>query len=138
MIEVCIALFVLGVGVLSLITLQPAAWRLSGKSDYRGRGSGILAAQLQALEAQIINPNNTMPESNDPINNPLSVYASGQTTTSGQAVTMQNGDVQFSVNRTITAIGSSTYRVNVQVTWPGNTAGMRESMIVVRQNSLRE
>jgi len=138
MIEVVIAFFLLAVGILALISLQPAAWRLSGKSDYLGRASGILAAQLQALEAQIINPNNTMPESNDPINNPLSVYASGQTTTSGQAVTMQNGDVQFSVNRTITAIGSSTYRVNVQVTWPGNTAGMRESMIVVRQNSLRE
>ena len=49
MIEVCIALFLVGVGILALITLQPSAWRLSGKSDYLGRASWILAAQLHAL-----------------------------------------------------------------------------------------
>ncbi len=127
MIEVCIALFLVGVGVLALITLQPSAWRLSGKSDYLGRASGILAAQLQSLEAQIINPNNAMPVSDS---GPVSVYVSGQ---SGQ---QQYGDAVFSVTRTITAIpNTTTWRVNVVVTWPGNATGIRESMIVSRQQS---
>jgi prepilin-type N-terminal cleavage/methylation domain-containing protein len=128
MIEVCIALFLVAVGVLALITLQPTAWRLSGKSDYLGRASGILSAQLQTLEAQIINPNNPMPTSDS---GPVPVYVSGQ---SGQ---QQQGDAAFSVTRTITAIpNTTTWRVNVVVTWPGSpTGGIRESMIVSRQQS---
>ena len=123
LIEVCIALVLLSVGVLSLISLQPSAWRLSGKSDYLGRASGILASQLQAMEAKIINPNNTMPTTGS-----STVYASGQ----GSA---QPGDVAFTVNTTITDLGSNTSRVNVRVTWPGNGTGIKESMIVVRQQS---
>ena len=130
LIEVCIALFLVGVGVLALITLQPTAWRLSGKSDYLGRASGILAAQLQSLEAQIINPNNVMPTSDS---GPVSMYASGQ---SGP---QQQGDAIFSVTRTITAIpNTAMWRVNVAVTWPGNTTGIRESMIVSRQQSFQQ
>ena len=124
MIEVCIALFLLGVGVLAMISLQPSAWRLSGKSDYLGRASGTLAAQLQKIETQIMNPNNTLPASDT---TPIQVYASGQ----GAA---QHGDVAFQVTRTITAIPSTNlYRVNVVVTWPGNNTGLRESMIVAQQ-----
>jgi len=130
LIEVCIALFLVGVGVLALITLQPTAWRLSGKSDYLGRASGILAAQLQSVEAQIINPNNTMPTST---NGHVTVYVSGQ---SGS---QQQGDAVFWVTRTITAIpNTTTWRVNVVVTWPGNTAGIQESMIVSRQQSFQQ
>jgi Tfp pilus assembly protein PilV len=125
MIEVCIALFLVGVGILALITLQPSALRLSGKSDYLGRASGVLVAQLQGLEAQIINPNNAMPVSGS-----ITVNASGQST-------LRPGDAAFTVGTTITDLGSNTYRVNVHVTWPpGSTsAGIKESMIVVRQQS---
>jgi prepilin-type N-terminal cleavage/methylation domain-containing protein len=137
MIEVCIALLVLGVGIMALITLQPSAWRLSGKSDYLGRASGILAAQLQTLEATIANPNNTIPDSDNPAS-PPSVYVSGQTSTDGQALTMQHGDVNFSVTKSITSIASGMYRVNVRVTWPGNAAGIKESMIVTRQQSFSQ
>lgn len=128
MIEVCIALLLVGVGILALITLQPSAWRLSGKSDYLGRASGILAAQLQAMEAQIINPNNTMPAGGS-----NTVYASGRDSA-------QQGDAAFTVGTTITDLGNSTYRVNVNVTWPpGSTApGIKESMIVVRQQSFAQ
>jgi type IV pilus modification protein PilV len=126
MIEVLIALFLLAVGVLSLISLQPTAWRLSGKSDYLGRASGILAGQLQAMEAKIINPNNTMPTTGT-----STVYASGQDA-------VQQGEVAFTVNTTITDLGNNTSRVNVKVTWPGNATGLRESMIVVRQQSFLE
>jgi len=129
MIEVCIALFLLGVGILALISLQPAAWRLSGKSDFLGRASGILVAQIQNTEAKIVNPNNNTPLSDT---DPIPVFASGQT----QA---QHGDVEFQVKRTITAIPSTNlYRVNVVVTWPGNTTGIRESMIVAPQQSFNQ
>ena len=129
MIEVCIALFLVGVGILALITLQPSAVRLSGKSDYLGRASGILAAQLQLMEAQIINPNNTVPTSDS---GPVPVYVSGQSTL------QQQGDAKFWVTRTITNLGNGTYRVNVVVTWTGNSVGIKESMIVAQQQSFAQ
>lgn len=129
MIEVCIALFLVGAGILSLITLQPSALRLSGRSDYLGRASGVLAAQLQALEVQIINPNNAIPTSDS---GPVSVNVSGQKT-------LAQGDAQLSVTRTITAIpNTNTYLVHVLVTWPGNAIGVKESMIVARQQSFTQ
>ena len=128
MIEVCIALFLVGVGILALITLQPSALRLSGKSDYLGRASGVLAAQLQVLEVQIINPNNTMPTSDSKA---VPVNVSGQSTA-------QLGDAVFWVTRTITYLGNGTYRVNVVVTWSGNSVGVKESMIVTRQQSFAQ
>jgi Tfp pilus assembly protein PilV len=130
MIEVCIALLVVGVGVLALITLQPSAWRLSGKSDYLGRASGILAAQLQTLEARIINPNTGSPPSSD--NGPVAVYVSGQDA-------KQQGDAKFFVQRTIRPIpNTNMVLVNVVVTWPGNTAGIKDSMMVTRQESFSQ
>jgi prepilin-type N-terminal cleavage/methylation domain-containing protein len=126
MIEVCIALFLLGIGILALISLQPSAWRLSGRSDYLGRASGILVAQLQAIEAQIMNPNNDLPTGGN-----STVYASGQDAA-------QPGDVAFTVGTTVTDLGNNTSRVNVHVTWPGNATGIRESMIVVRQQSFSQ
>jgi len=129
MIEVLIAFFLVGVGILGLITLQPSAWRLSGKSDYLGRASGILAAQLQALEAQITNPNNSMPTSDS---SPVPVYASGQ------GALQQYGDAQFWVKRTIAGPVANTWLINVVVTWQGNAAGIKESMIVARQQSFSQ
>jgi len=132
MIEVIIALFLVGVGVLALITLQPTAWRLSGKSDYLGRASGILAGQLQTLEAQIINPNNGLP-----------VGGSSPVNVSGQGTLTAQGDAAFTVAtdiKDITQPGKNpTYRVNVVVTWPGSPpGGIRESMIVTRQQSFAQ
>ena len=132
MIEVCIALFLVGVGILALITLQPSALRLSGKSDYLGRASGILAAQLQLVEAQIINPNNPMPTLGSTTLPP--VYASNLNGVSGQ-ITPAQGDAQFTVIQTVTNTGNNMYLVNVHVTWRGNTTGIKESMIVARQQS---
>ncbi len=127
MIEVCIALVLLSVGVLALISLQSVAWRLSGKSDYLGRASGILVAQLQATEAKIMNPN-------------IAVTTGTATSTvypGGQSTPMQ-GDAAFTVQTTTTALGGNTWRVAVNVTWPGNAAGIRESLNVTRQEYFRQ
>ncbi len=127
LVEACIALFLLGIGIFALISLQPSAWRLSGRSDYLGRASGILLAQLQAVEAQIMNPNIAIPASGS-----STVYASGQSTA-------KQGDVAFTVNRTITALaGGNAWRITIQVSWPGNVAGIQESLNVTRQEYFRQ
>jgi Tfp pilus assembly protein PilV len=126
MIEVCIALFLLTFGVLAMMSLQPTAWRVSGRSDYLGRASGILLAQLQETEAKIMNPNIAIPAGGG-----STVYASGQGTP-------KQGDAAFTVNTTITDLGNSTWRVTVRVTWPGNAAGISESLNVARQEYFRQ
>jgi Tfp pilus assembly protein PilV len=126
LIEVCVALFLLGVGIFALISLQPTAWRLSGKSDYMGRASGILLSQLQATEAKIMNPNIAIPASGS-----NTVYASGQGTS-------KQGDVAFTVNRIITDLGGNTWRITIQVSWPGNAAGISESLNATRQEYFRQ
>ena len=135
LIEVSIALFLLSLGVLGLISLQPSAWRLSGKSDYLGRASGILLAQLQAAEAKIMNPNISLPAGTSTAT--ATVYAGGQSTA-------KTGDVAFTVTTTtedpgVVGMGSNIWRVTVQVTWPGSTAqGIKESLTVARQESFRQ
>ena len=126
LIEVCIALFLLGFGIFALISLQPSAWRLSGKSDSLGRASGILLAQLQAAEAKIMNPDIALPA-----NDRSTVYPGGQSTA-------KPGDMPFPVSTTITDLGNNTWQVTVRVTWPGNTTGIRQSMIVSRQPSFAQ
>jgi hypothetical protein len=60
------------------------------------------------------------------------VYASGQ----GSA---KQGDVAFTVNRTITALaGGNTWRITIQVSWPGNATGIQESLNVTRQEYFRQ
>ena len=125
--EVCVAVFLLSVGVLALVSLQPAAWRLSGKSDYLGRASGILAAQLQATEASIMNPNIAVTTGTTT----RMVYPGGQSTP-------KPGDAAFTVQTTTTGVGGNTWRVTVNVTWPGNATGISESLNVSRQEYFRQ
>jgi len=135
LIEVSVALFLLSLGVLALISLQPSAWRLSGKSDYLGRASGILQAQLQVIEAKIMNPQYS-PPSGKTTYGPTIVYPGGQGTA-------KKGDVPFTVVTTIedpTITGEAgIWRVTVQVTWPGGTGqGIRESLKVAQQEAFRQ
>ena len=66
MVEVVVSIAVLSVGILSLITLLPSSMRLAGRSDYLGRASGILANQIQATEAMLLNPSAPVPASSCP------------------------------------------------------------------------
>lgn len=127
LVEVCIALFLLSIGIMAMISLQPSAWQLSGKSDYLGRASGILQAQLQAVEAKIVNPNIAV----TPGTSATTLYASGQSTA-------KQGDAVFTVNTTTTDLGSNFWRVTISVTWPGNASGISQSLNVARQESFRQ
>ena len=127
MVEVVVSVAVLSVGILSLLTLLPSSMRLAGRSDYLGRASGILANQLQATEATLLNPSAAVPASSviDPY------YPSEQ----GAGVKM-GGDVPFRVVTTVANLDGGAnlvWLVNVKVTWPGNATGITESVRVVRQ-----
>jgi Tfp pilus assembly protein PilV len=125
MIEVMVSLMLITVGILSLLTLLPSGWRLSGTSDMLGRAAGILQAELERKEIMIMNGNNSIPT--DTIK---PVYASGR-------ATAQPGDIQYTVETKIDKWGGS-YKVWVKVTWPGNTNGIAESLIVGRQMSFAQ
>jgi Tfp pilus assembly protein PilV len=134
LIEVIIAVFLIFIGVLGLMTLQPTAWRSSNRSDFTGRAAMILQQELEVNRAFIMNSSNANPCL---LTNPLvtnrTVYASGQTTPQPQ------GDVAYNLRTTITDLAPSgtpnSWRVLVQITWPGNNTGITDSVVVGRQLS---
>jgi Tfp pilus assembly protein PilV len=128
MIEVLVSLGLITVGVLSLLTLLPAGWRLSGTSDMLGRAAGILQAELERNEIMIMNGKNL----NIPLNPPeKTVYGSGKETA-------QPGDIRYTVATTVVENVGGNFLVRVTVTWPGNTTGIAESVIVGRQVSFAQ
>jgi Tfp pilus assembly protein PilV len=129
LIEVVVAMLLLVVGVLGLLSLMPSAWRSSGRSDLLGRATGILQEQLQAAEIQIMNPVLGVTTWN-PVTS--TVYSNGINPG-------LQGDVPFSVttSSTPTPAAPNNWTVKVQVTWPGNTVGISESVIVSKQEYFR-
>ncbi len=127
MIEVLISVVLISFGVLSLLTLLPSGWRLSGTSDMLGRAAGILQAELERNEIWIMNEKNKVtPTEGTP--SPRPFFSSGKDTP-------QPGDIQYLVTTQIQNLGveKGPWRVRVQVTWPGNPTGISESVIVTRQ-----
>ncbi len=124
LVEVVIAMFLTTVAVLAILSLQAPAWKATARADYLGRAAEIMYRQLENTESFIMNPCNT-------------VTTGGPTTatviTSGQSASI-SGDATFTVNTTITLIGTNLWRVDVQVTWPPlNNTGIRSSVIVAKQ-----
>ncbi|MEN6317790.1 MAG: hypothetical protein ABFD82_03395 [Syntrophaceae bacterium] len=132
LIEVVIAIFLVTVGVLAILSMQPSAWTAVGKSDYLGRGAGILHRELERREAWIMNPCNQVPTGNRP---QQTITVSGST---GLA-----GDATYTVDTNITALAGSTnaWTVTVTVTWPNQLAhgyrNLSESFLVSRQENFR-
>jgi Tfp pilus assembly protein PilV len=129
-VEVLITLFLTTVGIMALLSMQPTAWNTAGRSDFMGRAAGILQSELERNEIMIMNPNNAVSTGVLPNH---SQYASSQTT-------QQSGDVAYTVATTVTPLAGATnaWSVKVQVTWPGNTRGVSETMIVSRQEYFRQ
>jgi Tfp pilus assembly protein PilV len=131
LVEVLIAVSLIAAGVLALLSLQPSAWKLSGRSDLLGRAGGILHQELEANELLIMNPNYANPcSATNPLITTRNVYVSGQGA-------MQPGDVSLAVQTTIQDNLNSTWSVRVRVTWPGNATGISETRIVTRQELFR-
>jgi Tfp pilus assembly protein PilV len=132
LVEVVIAIFLVTVGVLAILSMQPSAWTAVGKSDYLGRGAGILHRELELREAWIMNPCNDMSAATG--NRPTkTVTVSGST---GLA-----GDATYTVNTTITQVSTNAWTVTVTVTWPNQLAhgyrNLSESLLVSRQQGFR-
>ena len=136
LIEVVIAIFLVAVGVMAILSMQPTAWRTVGKSDYLGRGAGILHRELELREAWIMNACNVVPLGNRPVQN---IIVSGL----GAEV---RGDATYTVNTNVTdgggcVGGGGVCTVTVTVTWPDqvlrNYRNLVESASVAQQDAFR-
>jgi Tfp pilus assembly protein PilV len=121
LIEVVIAVFLVAVGVLALLSMQPSAWRMTGKSDYMGRAAWILHKELERREAWIINPCNQVPPDGD---RPLQVIW-----VSGNPASVGTGDAPYTVLTNIATKGVNSWTVRVTVTWPDQQAHGSRSLI---------
>jgi Tfp pilus assembly protein PilV len=130
LVEVIITLFLTAVGIMALLSMQPTSWNAAGRSDFMGRAAGILQSELERNALLIMNPNNAVTTGVLPVRN---VNASSQSSA-------QAGDVPFTVNTTVLPLGGATnaWTVTIQVTWPGNTRGIRETAIVSRQEYFKQ
>ena len=128
LVEVLIAIVLTAVGLMAIMSMQPTAWRTAASADFRGRAAEILHSRLETASQNIMNP--------------CVAVNAGLTTTpvlaSSQAAAAP-GDVTFTVQTNIEklATGTSTWRVTVTVTWPGNTVGINSSVVVIRQERFR-
>jgi Tfp pilus assembly protein PilV len=131
LIESLTAVFLTAIAIVALMPMQDSAIRTVSHSDYLGRAEGILQAELELQENIIMNSTDAI----SPVVAPQTitknvVYASGLT--SGMAGL---GDVSFKVITTITgpiAGATKSWTVNVKVTWPQNTTGIKSSIIASR------
>ncbi len=131
LIEVLISLFLISVAILVLLSLQPSAWRLTGRSDFLGRAGGLLHKEMETTEAVLMNPNFPNPcVATNPLVTTRNVFISGQGTS-------QPGDMPFTLTTTITDNLHASWRVQVRVTWAGNATGISESLLVTRQENFR-
>jgi Tfp pilus assembly protein PilV len=120
-----IAMFLTTIAVISILPMQDMSLRTASRSDYLGRATGIMQAELEARENQIMI--GTVPASPIP---PQTITVSGF---SGAI----DGDVTFNVVTTIgtNPLGANSWLVNVRVTWTGRPAnGISSSMIVTKQS----
>jgi Tfp pilus assembly protein PilV len=131
MVEMLVAILLTTVALIGILTLQSTAWRTAGRSDYLGRAAGILYSEMEAREAWIMNPLNTVTEGTT--TNPAVLV-------SGQAAAVE-GDANYTVSTVIAGIGTSeipAWRVTVTVTWPPlNSTGITENIVVTRQDRYR-
>src|SRR4030042_6914376 len=97
LIEVLISLVLVSFGILALLSLQPSAWKLTGRSDFLSRAGGLLHKEMETTEIVLMNPNypNQCAATN-PIVTTTNVFISGQSTA-------QPGDLPFTVRTEIQA-----------------------------------
>ncbi len=123
--EVIVAILLVSVGVIALLATQPSSWNLAGRSDNLGRAAGILQSELSMNEALIMNPLVAIPASQA-----RTIYVSGQGSS-------QPGDASYTVTTTVELVSTGVWRVRATVTWPSNSTGITDSMIVTRQEPYR-
>ncbi len=126
LIESVIAILLVSIGVLGLLSMQPSALQTTARTDYLGRAAMMLGKELTTQELAIMNPCNVVTAGTVP----QTLFTSGQ----GSA---QPGDIGFTVQTETTFIATNLWRVTVTVSWPLNTTGIKESIVVTRQEPFR-
>jgi Tfp pilus assembly protein PilV len=126
LVEVVIAMFLTTVAVFAILSLQAPSWKTAARSDYLGRASGILYKALEENETRIMNPCNAVTAGTT---GPVAVLVSRDGS--------DTGDATYNVTTTIAAAGANMWLVTVTVTWTTNTTGIRESLLVSRQELCR-
>jgi Tfp pilus assembly protein PilV len=124
LVEVMIATFLVAVGILALLAMQPMSWKTAGRSNLLGAAAGILHQELTNNELDImrLTSDETLPN-DGPIT--TTAYASGE-------ATPQTDDTAFTVETTRTDKGDGSCTVSITVTAPDNKF-ISESIIATRQ-----
>ena len=127
MVESLIAVFLTIIAIVALMPMQDMSLRTAAKSDYYGRAVGILQTELERQQAFIMTPSNSV--------------AIGETTNTVKVSDQSGvaGDMGFTVTTKITNNPSApaanmSWIINVHVTWPRNSKGIRSSIIATRQS----
>ena len=127
LVESVIAILLVSIGLMGLLSMQPSAWQASARTDYLGRAAMMLSRELTTRELMIMNPCNVVAAGTET----QTVFTSGQGT-------VQSGDIGFTVQTTTATVGTNVWRVTVTVSWPPvNATGIRESIVVTRQEPFR-
>ncbi len=132
LIEVMIAVMLVAVGIMALASLQGPAWNTTSRADLLGRAGVILHREMERNELRLMNPNlpNPCVGGAPAVTNQPQVWAGGQ-------AAAQPGDVAYNVLTTINDNLNGSWRVRVQITWPGNNVGISETLVVTRQEAFR-
>jgi Tfp pilus assembly protein PilV len=127
LVEVMIAMVLTAIAIISVFPMQNASTTSAGRSDFVGRAAGIMLAELEEREHLIMSVNTT---ATPPVTVPLATV-NKQVTVSDLGV---EGDVTFNVvttTRVNPAAPTSSWIVNVTVTWVGRINGSTSSSIIV-------
>ncbi|MCX8027413.1 MAG: prepilin-type N-terminal cleavage/methylation domain-containing protein [Thermodesulfovibrionales bacterium] len=125
LVEVLIAMAVVVIGVLAVLGVFTQAYNASTKSDGLGRAAEILHRTLERNELRIMNPSCAIPSGGTE-----TVYSSGQSSA-------KPGDIAYTVITQIQPRGTNAWLVTVTVRWAQNQTGIKESIIVTRQDAFK-
>jgi Tfp pilus assembly protein PilV len=113
LVESLVAVVLTGIAILGLMSMQPLSWQSAAKADSMTRASGIMQRELEMIESSIM---------------------SGTIPANKTNVVETMGNASYTINTTITQpMATNSWLARVRVTWPGNTNGMKSSIIVTRQ-----
>lgn len=124
MIEVTLATLIIMIGVVGVLSVSPQGWKVAAKSDKLSRAAELLREELEKNELAVLNCCTALP-----VSNTRTVFAGGQST-------QQTGDVQYTVQTTVSG-AASPYTIRSTVTWTGNSTGITGSIIASIQQNYR-
>ncbi len=125
LVEVLIAMAIVVIGVIGVLGVFTQSYNASVKSDGLGRAAVILHRTLERNQLRIMNPNCAIPTGGTE-----TVYASGQ-------ASAKPGDIAYTVTTSVQTKGTNAWLLTVTVKWAQNQTGIKESLLVTRQDAFK-